>query len=123
MRLRGVNSDRRDQVQAKWRRHRDEIDVTARAMKNSQAALPELVLAYRALEPADRWAVNELLVDWVLSPNQDLRFDALVLIREFRIVGASPALHQLAARLERSTEPGAPYESAKVKRLLEDLER
>ena len=46
------------------------------------------------------------------------RFDTLALVREFRITVALPALRVLAGWLEPQHSPGAPYEWAKVNRLI-----
>lgn len=44
-----------------------------------------------------------------------------VLIREFRIEMAAPALRELAGKLTYSHDPGAPFEREKVEDLLADL--
>lgn len=57
----------------------------------------------------------------VLSDEENVRFDALSLIEDFKIRSAVPALRKLADRLEHQDQPGAPYEWAKVKRILGNL--
>jgi hypothetical protein len=49
---------------------------------------------------------------------ESARFLPLFLIREFGIVSALPALRVLADWLETQDTPGAPYEWAKVNRVL-----
>ena len=66
----------------------------------------------------ERPVVDRLLAEQVESPDEKVRFDALAMIREFRIVSALPALRSLADRLERQDAPGTPFEWAKVNRLI-----
>ncbi len=56
---------------------------------------------------------------WAIGESR--RFLPLSLIREFRIVSALPALRVLADWLETQDTPGAPYEWAKVNRVIGDL--
>jgi hypothetical protein len=53
---------------------------------------------------------------WYLGENA--WFDALFLVDRFAIVAAVPTLRQLEVWLEDQTTPGAPYEWAKVNRIL-----
>ena len=54
----------------------------------------------------------------VLNDDENVRYDSLVLIDEFGIKRALPALTELAPRLKRSKAPGAPYELQKVQSIL-----
>jgi hypothetical protein len=93
----------------------------ATSAKDSPAVLPELFAAYRSLPPTDRFAVDYILAEQVESTSESDRFDALAIVGEFRILSALPALKRLASRLENSDDPGAPYEWAKVNRLIAHL--
>jgi hypothetical protein len=90
--------------------------------KESQAALEQLSRAYSELRPDERAVADEWMAENATSTNESRRYDAIALIREFRIVSASPSLRDLAASLEISTEPGAPFELRKVQATLEELE-
>ena len=68
-------------------------------------------------------AVDELLAEWVLSDDQNLRFDAMALISDHNIRSALPSLRLLAERLEEASGPSAPYEWTKVNRLVGKLTR
>lgn len=107
-----------DDVRAMWARFRDEVDGIAQASKQSHAAVLELSRRYRLLDPQERAVVDELLAEWVESEDETMRFDALALVDAHGIRSAVPALRRLAARLEESTAPGAPYEWAKVNRVI-----
>lgn len=66
--------------------------------------------------------MDEVLIEWALSDDESLRFDALYVIEEHSIARAVPALLSLHSRLEdESKRPGAPFEAAKVARILERL--
>lgn len=61
------------------------------------------------------------MVDWMYSEDESLRFDALALVHDFRILPARHALEELLSRLSFSTEPSAPFEAVKAKRVLQEL--
>jgi hypothetical protein len=90
-------------------------------MKASSEALLELYQRYAELSPSDRAEVDQLLAESLLSEDANVRFDALALIAEFHIASALPELRVLAKRLPRSKSPGAPYELAKVQRIIDVL--
>jgi hypothetical protein len=49
------------------------------------------------------------------------RYDALAIINEFRVTEALPHLLDLALRLQLDDGPGAPFELAKVERIIRRL--
>jgi hypothetical protein len=98
-----------------------EIVAQAIAAKQAQESPAGLARAYRRLSSDDRAIVDGLLVEQVQSEDEAVRFDALHLVREFDIQSAIPALRALADRLETENRPGAPYEWAKVNRILGGL--
>jgi hypothetical protein len=108
-------------VRERWERLRDRLDAEAQASKMSQEAVLRLSYAYTLLQPDERRVVDELLSQWLYSEDETKRFDALVLIREHRIVSALRALEDLAQRLAHADEPGAPYELAKVRHIAHRL--
>jgi hypothetical protein len=97
-----------------WRAASDQ----AVAAKQSQAALVALFDHYRGLSADDRVIVDRLLAEQVASDDATDRFDALAVIGEFRVTSALPALRALADRLAVAPGPSAPYEWAKVNRLI-----
>jgi len=101
-----------------WISFRRSASDQAVAGKESQAALFALFDYYRALSPGDRAIIDRLLVEQLTSDDETDRFDALAILREFRIASALPALRALADRLEVARGPSAPYEWAKVNRLI-----
>jgi uncharacterized protein HemX len=110
-------------VRATWEQLRERVDREAREQKMSQAAILELSRQYRLVRVGERKEVDELVAEWVLSDDENKRFDALALISEHRIKSATPALHRLAERLKTAADPSAPYELAKVNRILGKLKR
>lgn len=75
---------------------------------------------YRALDLTERSLADQVLGDWVLldTPKQG---PVLALIREGRIRSTEPALHQLAAKLDRMPGPAAKDLREKVQRVLDAL--
>jgi hypothetical protein len=112
-----------ENVRADWAALRARLDAEAQAMKFSQAAVIELSRRFGLLDSAERGAVEDVLRDWIRSEDPSLRFDALAIVSDYALTSALPALHDLARRLAGSHAPAAPYEGAKVRRLIERLQR
>jgi hypothetical protein len=104
-----------------WRRRWEEISDRADRAKDSPSAIPALFAAYAALRESERPIVDAVLAEAIESDDERDRFDALALVREFRIVSAAPSLERLAEQLKDAKSPGAPYELAKVSGILTDL--
>jgi hypothetical protein len=64
---------------------------------------------------------NQVFGEWLLSEDENMRFDALAMVRDLRVMSAMPALRELATRLESSQQRGAPYELDKVNGLIKEL--
>lgn len=105
-------------VRDAWLRMCDEESARAATSKQSQEALIAMSARYRALTLDERLVVDRLLAEQLSSDDENVRFDALALISEFSVVSAVPALRQLASWLESQRWPGAPYEWAKVDRII-----
>jgi hypothetical protein len=105
-------------VRTDWLRMRDEVSASAMANKQSQEAVLVMIERYRLLSEEERVVVDQLLCEQLASDDETVRFDALALIHEFRITAALPALRTLADWLEAQNSPGAPYEWAKVNRII-----
>lgn len=106
------------EIRSAWLDYQAQATARAEANKQSQDALNALFARYRALFDEERPVVDQLLAEQLSSPDENVRFDALAIVREFRIASALPALRSLADRLETQDAPGAPYEWAKVNRLI-----
>lgn len=109
------------EARRRWEELHERLDADARESKTSQQAVVELAGHYARLSPSERLVIDELLAEWAISDDEAKRFDALALISEHRIRSAVPALRQLANRLEETPTPAAPYEWAKVNRILGKL--
>lgn len=110
-----------NEVRDLWLKRQREDLLLAHQAKQPNEALANIASRYRRLSSEDLDVVNGLLAEEVVSDNETSRFVALALIREFKISSALPALRQLADRLETQASPGAPYEWAKVNRLIATL--
>jgi len=89
----------------------------ARSLKDSRLALERLQALYHGLTAAERELADKILMEWILSDDETVRFDALALVDRFKIRDAAPALSQLARRLGQSKAPSAIYELKKVDRV------
>jgi len=101
-----------------WR----EADLRAASLKDSHLALEMLHRFYAKLDDSEKNLANQVLAEWVMSEDENLRFDALALIGDFSIISTRSALNELALRLSMSNLPGAPFEWAKVNRLIKKLD-
>src|SRR5262245_8950257 len=110
-----------DEFRKEMEAYRDSVEQEATSLKDSYLALDRLHGLYRKFDVQERAMANQVLIEWALSEDENLRFDALALIDDFRIAKAMPALRALAGRLASSRAPGAPYELQKVDRILRDL--
>ena len=106
-----------------WTSLRQELDAAAAGTKDSQSVVIKLSREYAVLSTDERESVDQVISEWVLSDDPKLRFDAMALIGDQHIQSATPALRRLAERLEDAPGPSAPYEWAKVNRLLGQLTR
>jgi HEAT repeat protein len=108
-------------VREAWLRMCKEVSSWAIENKRSQEALLVMAQRYRTLSQGERDAVDELLAEQLASEDESVRFDALALIQDLKIRSSLPALRQLADWLETQASPGAPYEWAKVNRIIGGL--
>lgn len=97
------------------------VNEEADRLKDSYVALDRLYAWYRQLDTLERPVADEVVAGWVMSDTEAKRFDAVALIREFEVVRAVPALRELARRLGKSGDPGAPFEREKVESLAAEL--
>jgi hypothetical protein len=93
---------------------RDQATEEAKTLKDSYLVLERLQSLYRSLGTEHQALADQVIAEWALSDDDGTRFDAIAMIREFRILTAIPALETLVQRLESSTLPGAPYEAEKA---------
>jgi hypothetical protein len=95
-----------------------ETNAAALAARDSNQATLALVSEIRGLAPEERALADEVLGEWVLSVDDSKRFDALAVVRELDIRSAIPKLRELEARLATASDPRAPFEAEKVRRIL-----
>ncbi len=105
-----------------WRSVWEEVVHRHTMEKDSMGAIIELYQRYGDLDPAERAEANEALLEALREGDEDKRFDALAIIDEFSLREAIPDLRALSARLQFDNSPGAPFEVAKIGRILEKLQ-
>lgn len=105
-----------------WRRIWSEVSRRHIAAKDSQGAITELFKLYAELDPDERKAANEDLFEAIRAGDDLERYDALAITNKFELADAMPCLRELAIRLQLNDSPGAPFELAKVQRLIKKLQ-
>jgi hypothetical protein len=104
---------------ADWNTVWTEVDRSYRDAKDSQGAISELFDRYAELDPRERTEANKVLFEALRGRDEGRRYDALAIIREFVLYEAMPFLMELAIRLQFDDSPGAPFELAKVQRIID----
>jgi cysteinyl-tRNA synthetase len=112
-----IASEFRSQMES----YRRAVNEEAMALKDSYLALERLHTMYRKFDDEERKIANQVLAEWALSEDENMRFDALALIDDFKIEDAMSALRELAYRLTSSSARGAEYELRKVNRIQEGI--
>lgn len=124
-RFTGIHQDKgaalSDNPSEAWRALRERVSREAIDSKDSQSALSVLAAEYVALAPREQAEVDAVLREWLASSDEGLRFDAVGIIYTAGISYLAPSLGELANRLRGSDAPSAPYELAKVERVLNML--
>lgn len=105
-------------TESDWAEWRDTVSRAAEASKSSHSALEAIFEAYRGFSTDHRNVVDAWMRRALLGDDEAARFDALALVREFRVQSALPELRILADALEQETSPSAPFDWAKVNRLI-----
>ena len=101
--------------------YRKSADERAKELKGPQIASEKLRSLYRSFDAQERIMADRVVIEWVLSDEEGIRFDALALVEDFRIRAAIPALRELASRLGNQRTPGAPFERARTDRIIAEL--
>jgi hypothetical protein len=101
--------------------YRQQADREAQCQKDSSIVRKRLLQMYSRFDPDERLMASQVLSEWVLSEDEAVRFDALGMIRDLKIVAALPSLRKLAERLGSEQSLGAPFELEKVERIIAEI--
>ena len=71
----------RDQMES----YRRSVDEEGKSLKDSYLALDRLHSWYRKFDVEERAMADQVLAEWALSEDENVRFDALALIDDFKI--------------------------------------
>lgn len=110
-----------DEFRHEMNSFRQSVSDEAISSKQSQLALERLFALYESFDEGERFLADQVIREWVLSDNEGVRFDAIALIRDMKLLNAVPELRLLAARLASDISPGGPNELEKVHRLIAEL--
>lgn len=100
---------------------RSDAQMEGQRSKDSQIAMQRLGDLYKRFDEDERRLADQVICEWLLSGDESHRFDARVLVDDFRIQSALPTLQELATRLLLSQAPGAPYELRRVHEIIRRL--
>lgn len=94
----------------------------ADANKDSGQPMAAVEVFVAGTRGSDRAEVERALCEWAEGDDDPRQFTALAVIDRLRIASAIPTLRKLAARFEGAHGPSAPYDWAKVNRILGRLQ-
>jgi hypothetical protein len=98
------------------------IDHDAAITKSPREATEEFAEFYAKLNAEERAQADEAIAVWVLSENKRQRFDALAMVRRFKIAAALPNLKRLLFNLASSGTAESRYDFGYVSSLIQMLE-
>jgi hypothetical protein len=101
--------------------YRQAIHREAQAVKDLYHAVDHLRCLYKRFDAEERAMADQVLAEWALSEDDKTRFDARVLIDDFKIRSALPTLEKLVNRLAASTTVRASNELELVNRVIANL--
>ena len=104
----------RREMEAYWER----IDREFMEKKESHGSVMELMKLYRRFDDDEETMAKHVIVEWLRSAEPRKQFDALALVDQFVIVEALPTLRELQAEAEERTDHEAPYEWARLNRIV-----
>jgi hypothetical protein len=97
--------------------YRHAIGLEAAERKDHYVVLDRLRAMYGQFDAEQRAMADPVLSEWALSDVENTRLEALVVIEDFKIASAVPALKTLENRLASSDAAGASYELERVRRI------
>ncbi len=103
-----------DELDTWWLREH----MSAIESKSPDSMGGELGRLYRQLSDKEQRLAHVAFIAWALSEDEAKRFDGLHMVDSLGIVEAIPSLRVLAQRFEQGDGPSAPYDWAKVNRIL-----
>src|SRR6266508_2108144 len=112
-----------DEFRREMTAYRQAVEKEGEALRDSCHSLDRLCALYHKFDAKERTMADQVVAEWALSEDENTRFDARVLIGDFKIRSALPALEKLVMRLAASTAVGAANELELVNRLIADLTR
>ena len=95
--------------------------IQARWNESRFPDLMELIESYKKLDEEERKVADEIVAEWAVSEDDRSRYDANLLIQEFHITSALPALRELEKRLIGVPGPVAADELEDIRRLISEL--
>ena len=98
------------------------MDHDAAVARSPQGATEEFADFYAKLSVEDRAQADEAIAEWLLSENKRQRFDALAMVRRFKIAAALPNLKRLLFKLASGDSAESRYDFGYVTSLIRMLD-
>jgi len=110
-------ADFRREMEGYWQ----DADEQAQSFKDPTIPEKRLLLLFERFDARERVLADQVVSEWVLSDNEAMQFDALIVVDKLKIRTALPALKELVARLGSRQDPGTPWKIEKVTRIIRSL--
>lgn len=94
------------------------VDRESIERNESHGAVMELMKLYRRFDKDEQAMANQVIIEWLRYMEPRKQFDALALVDEFLIVDALPTLRELQSEAEERKDYEAPYEWARLNRVV-----
>ena len=112
-----------EMTKASFEQYWEQLDRDERESKFSNTTTIALCRLYPTLDPQDRSIIDGVLSEWVSSSDAGKRFDSSVLIREFGVRSALPALERRIKQLEGVQTAPEKYEIQKIQSIIAKLKQ
>jgi hypothetical protein len=109
----------RDEMNMYWR----SAVVEWNGGKGGASVHERLSVLYCRFDASERKMADQIIAEWLKGHTGGQRYDARLLVKEFKILSALPALEQLACRLAADGSPVALNELDMVRRTLKAFDR
>jgi hypothetical protein len=110
-----------DEFRSGMNTYRDDVKRQGRELRDSLWAGNRLATLYGNFDAEDRGMADQVILEWILSDDANVRFDGEGLASRFKIKTAIPSLEALSERLASSTTPGASAQREVALRILDKL--
>src|ERR1051326_8148388 len=92
-----------DEFRHEMESYRDDANAEAQRLKDPWIAIERLRILFGRFDESEQRIANQVLSEWLLSEDENVRFDAVALVRDLRVLSAMPVLRELASQIGRAS--------------------